>query len=184
MSLGLFIAILRYLLILPISWAATLLAYLFAPIAALPIFVRLGITGREYLVWLWQWLTTHDAPVDSFFIDAYFSRSVLLGRFTREQILASAFLRYVGRVMWIWRNPAYYIKHHYLGFDTTGTTDAYTKGVRLGTQTNERGQVGFLYERRFRYLHIQFGWKLYRSDPDGKRMYAFRVKPELRPGWS
>lgn len=101
MNLGLFIAILRYLLILPISWVATLLAYACAPISALPVFVRLGITGREYYVRLWQWLATHDAPADSFFIDAYFTRSFLMGRFTREQIQASAFLRYMGRVMWI-----------------------------------------------------------------------------------
>lgn len=183
MSLGLFIAILRYLLILPISWAATLLAYLFAPIAALPIFVRLGITGREYLVWLWQWLTTHDAPVDSFFIDAYFSRSVLLGRFTREQILASAFLRYVGRVMWIWRNPAYQAKH-WLGYDASGSEPIHrikeADGVgRMFIRKNHKGHTGFYYEKRTNRWHIQFGWKLYRRDPDGKRMIAFRLKPSL-----
>lgn len=181
MNLGLSLAILRYAVTLPISWIATLLAYAFATTAALPIFVRPGNSGREYLVWLWQWLATHDAPADSFFVDAYFTRSVLLGRFTREQIRASPFLRYVGRVLWIWRNPAYQVKH-WLGYDASGT-EPITRvkeadGVgRMFVRKNPKGFTGFYYEKRTERLHIQFGWKLYRRDPDGKRMIAFRFKP-------
>lgn len=181
MSLGLTVAVLRYILILPISWIATLLAYLFAPIAALPVFVRVGVGGREHYVRLWQWLTTHDAPADAFHMDDYYRRSVLLGRFSREQILATAFLRYVGRVMWIWRNPAYQVKH-WLGYDASGTDPIQrvkeADGVgRMFVRTNYKGRVGFFYEKRTNRLHIQFGWKLYRRDPDGRRMIAFRFKP-------
>lgn len=184
---------LRYLAFWPVSLLAVWVACVLAPIAALPIFVRShspkGVYGDpregEWLSQGWAWITTHDAHVDQYAYSSMGQRHWLLKRYDRDNPASNpGWLRYANRVLWIWRNPAYYTKHHWLGFDTTGTADAYTKGVRFGAQTNERGQVGFLYERRFRYLHIQFGWKLYRSDPDGKRMYAFRVKPELRPGWS
>ena len=183
MTAGLTIAIVRYLLILPLSWTATLLAYLFAPLAALPVFVHVGSDSREYYVWLWRWLTTHDAPADTFFIDGYFIDSWILGRFTREQIRASPFLRYVGRVLWIWRNPAYQVKH-WLGYDTSGSEPIHrikeADGVgRMFIRKNHKGHTGFYYEKRTNRWHIQFGWKLYRRDPDGKRMIAFRLKPSL-----
>ncbi len=153
--------ILRYILYWPLNILSVVVAYILAPIAALPVFVTTtppkGAYGNprvgEWLVQFWAWITTHDAHVDSGRVDNYFT------------VPDSAWGRYKARVLWIWRNPAYYFKHHVIGI-----------------RASDPG--AFLYERRFKYLHVQFGWKLYRNDPDGKRMYAFRIKPELKEGWS
>ena len=174
------LALIRYIPSVIVDLIADALALVLAPVAALFVVTK---DGREYLTPFWQWTTTHDAPVDSFFIDNYFTQSFVLGRFTREQILASAFLRYVGRVMWIWRNPAYQVSH-WLGYDASGTEPIQrvkeADGVgRMFIRKNHKGHTGFFYEKRTDRWHIQFGWKLYRRDPDGKRMIAFRLKPSL-----
>lgn len=167
-------AILRYIIYLPASWAAVLVAWAVAPFAALPFFVRHvpppGCYGDlregEWLTpWL-AWVTTHDAHVDQYAYGSMGRKHWLLKRFNTESPeLNPGWLRYANRVLWIWRNPAYYVKHHWLGLHKDDP------GI-------------FLFERKFRYLHVQFGWKVYRNDPDGKRMYAFRLKPELKEGWS
>lgn len=165
-------SVIKYVLCLPLSWLAVLVAYLLAPVAALPIFVRStapqGAYGDprdgEWLTQFWAWITTHDAHVDQFAYASFGKTHWLLKRFNRHGE-NPGWLRYANRVLWIWRNPAYYVKHH-----------------ALGIHKDDPG--AFLYERKFRYLHVQFGWKLYRKDPDGRRMYAFRLKPEFKEDWS
>lgn len=159
-------AILRYVLYLPINLAVTALVFVLAPVVALPIFVREGEDGREwYVPWL-AWASTHDTPVDTYAYGRVGRTHWLLKRFKVEPgSVNPGWLRYMNRLLWLWRNPAYWFKHH-----------------TLGLRHDHQGI--FLYERKFRYLHVQFGWKVYRNDPDGKRMYAFRLKPELKEGWS
>lgn len=182
------LAILRYLLFVPISLLAAWASMLLAQIAALPVFVRRTPPKGTYSEradgeWLcqgWAWVTTHDAPVDSYAHGTAGHTHWLLKRFNRVSPESNpGWLRYANRVLWVWRNPAYYVKHHALGFDTAGAQDTYVRG-RFDTIRNGRGRIGFLYEREYRYLRIQFGWKLYRDDPDGKRMFAFRLKPKFR----
>src|SRR5690606_27578269 len=121
----------------------------------------------EWLCQGWAWITTHDAPVDQYAYGTKGHTHWLLNRFYLAEPGANpGWLRYVNRVLWIWRNPAYYVKHHLLGFDTAGAVDPYTRS-RFDTLTNGRGQTAFLFERQWPRLRVQFGWKLYRDDPDG-----------------
>lgn len=167
-------AILRYIPRAIVDVLADLLAYPLAPIAAL--FVTIDSNGRYQLHPAWRWIYTHDAPVDSGHVDGYWKTT-----------------GYWSRVKWIWRNPAYQVSH-WLGYDQTGvdTTRGLYKDPRWDSGVpnrafwkvrNSRGQVGFLYQRQWYYwrdfcIEMQFGWKLYRRDPDKRCMLAFRCVPK------
>lgn len=186
------LAVLRYLVYLPVSWVTVIAAWVLAPVAALPFFVRSvpppgfygDPRGGEWLTPWWSWITTHDAHVDTYAYGSKGRKHWLLKRYNIvDPSQNPGWLKYANRVLWIWRNPAYSVKHFLLGFDSQG------QGVTLGRSftyytVNLDGRYAFLVERKFKHLHVQFGWKLYRTDPDGRRMFAFRVKPEFKEGWS
>lgn len=163
----------KYVLFSMISIVADLAAIVFSPVAAL--FVRDG-----KLPHFWKWITTHDAPIDSGHIDGYWPTPT-----TKRGL-------YWSRVKWIWRNPAYQVDH-WLGYDQVGV---YIKKYFDGSETwdsgkpsysywraiNENGQEAFLWEKQIyfyknRCIELQFGWKLYRKDPDHVCMLALRVNP-------
>src|SRR5699024_5871215 len=101
-------------------WLGKLVVWVFAPIMALPWFIRHveenAVTGfpslmpgqpREFLVpWL-MWAQTHDAPLDEWRYESYSDGS----RFKHN--------KYLARVFWLWRNPAYGLSEA-LGFDQAG----------------------------------------------------------------
>ena len=170
-------AILKYIPLAVVDIVADFLAILLSPIAALFYEKK---EGREYLKPFWKWTTTHDAPVDAGRVDGYF------------KVSDNSWGRYVSRVKWIFRNPAYQVSH-WLGYDQTGVDT--TKGLykdplwdsgvpnkAFWKVKNSKGQVGFLYQQQWYYyknycVEMQFGWKLYRRDPDKKCMIAFRFSP-------
>lgn len=166
----------KYSLFAMVSVAADLLAFILAPVAVL--FV---IDGK--LPKLWQWISTHDAPIDSGHLDHYWpTPTTKLGL-------------YWSRVKWIWRNPAYQVGH-WLGYNKDGVfiikhsdnSDFWDTGIpnrAFWTAINKHGQRAFLYERQINWLfgftlELQFGWKLYRKDPDNRCMLAFRIAPFKR----
>lgn len=176
------LSILRYIPRAIIDLCADILAFILAPIAAL--FVKDGEIHP-----LWKWITTHDAPIGSGHIDGYWPKPKLL---------------WWSYVKWIWRNPAYQVGH-WLGYDQTGmvttrrlygtdTTHGLYKDPRWGTGVpnrsfwrvvNKGGQTGFLAQGQIYYyknwcIEYQFGWKLYRRDPDKRCMLAFRISPFKR----
>lgn len=174
-------AIVRYILYWPVNIFFWLLAWVLAPIAALPVFVRLDSTGREVYVPFWRWISTHDTQVDTYFWGTAGRTHWYLKRFTEKQFLANRWARYVNRVLWIYRNPAYWVKHYWLGFQAS-TSVVYMgpawQGYVLVSANGDK--TAFLYEHESNHLQIQLGWKLYRDDPDGRRMYAFRFKPSVK----
>lgn len=121
MNAGIAVAILRYIPSAIAALLADLLAYLLAPVAALPIFIRADHEGREHIAPVWQWITTHDALIDVFGRSDSDARREhwLLGRYSVAEIQASSWLRYAARIFWIWRNPAYQVSH-WLGYDQRG----------------------------------------------------------------
>jgi hypothetical protein len=200
MTAGLARALVRYVPSAIIATIADVLAFVLAPIAALPVFVRVGDDGRERLVWYWQWITTHDQEIDLILRHpTAIQEHWLLGRFGRERVLSSPVLRWYARAAWIWRNPAYYVQW-LLGYDMTGvqitkhvdgsdTWDTGQPSMSYWTAVNARGQTAFLWERQIYYtdhrcLELQFGWKLYRTQVEdkGRCMLAFRVSPFRRYG--
>lgn len=112
MNAGLALAIARYIPSAIIALVADALAFLLAPVAALPIFTTYDVKGREHLAPFWRWITTHDAPID---LLIHHERGIaehwLLGRYSMLEVQASPWLRYAARVFWIWRNPAYQVSH-------------------------------------------------------------------------
>lgn len=164
-----------------ISLVADILAFILAPIAVL--FVKDGQLPK-----FWQWISTHDAPIDSGHLDNYWpTPTTKLGL-------------YWSRVKWIWRNPAYQMGH-WLGYNQTDveitkhsdnedTWDTGTPNKAYWTAVNNKGQKAFLYEKQSNWklpffktiftLEQQYGWKLYRKDPDGKCMLALRCNPFKR----
>lgn len=185
------LAVIRYVPCAIIDLVADLLAFPLALIAALPVFVITDENGRQHLRPIWRWIYTHDAPVDEYVMGLYFHQNRILSRYSLQKIRDSALLSYIGRVAWIWRNPAYRVSH-WLGFDQRGVTpspdrfrddrwDTGEPNKAFWRVQNRRGQTGFLYQRQinwWRYtLEMQFGWKLYRRDADEVCMLAFRFWP-------
>ena len=170
-------AIIRYIVSAAIDIAADILAFILAPIASM--FIA-RIDGREHIHPFWTWITTHDAPIDAGRVDGYF------------QVPDTKIGHYWARVKWIWRNPAYQVSH-WLGYDQRGVImspdrfknplwDTGVPNRSFWRVVNRRGQVGFLYQRQLYYtkrhcIEMQFGWKLYRRDPDNRCMLAFRISP-------
>lgn len=183
---------LKYTLFAIISVVGDFLAAILAPLAAL--FCYRGSDGREHLYSFWKWITTHDTPVDTYTEARGFSKDNhwYLGRYSYEEINSSKWLRYVSRIVWIWRNPAYQLDH-WLGYDQEGVVltkyaeseDTWDVGVpsyAYWTAVNHKGQKAFLWERQIYFykkhcLEMQFGWKLYRDDPDSRCMLALRITP-------
>lgn len=190
-------AVVRYAFSAVIDLAADILAFILAPIAALPCFIKVHPNGRERIRGAWQWITTHDAPIDTYAYGSAGRKHWLLKRFDVDNPANNpAWLRYANRVLWIWRNPAYQVSH-WLGYDQRGVTPSPDrfKDPRWDTGepnrafwrvVNHRGQVGFLYQQQINWwrftLEIQFGWKLYRRDDDQRCMLAFRFIPFKRYG--
>lgn len=180
----------RYILYAILSVIMDAVAVVVAPIAAL--FVKYE-DGREYLKSPFHWLTTHDAPVDSFLFDEYWMSYPIF--VTLQDYHGNSIVRYFARIMWIWRNPAYKFDHM-LGYDQTGiaiktfadaseTWDSGKPSYGFKLAINDNFERAFLYERQIYYykrmcLELQFGWKLYRNDPDKVCMLAFRISPFKR----
>lgn len=190
-------AILRYIPSAIVALLADLLAFLLAPVAALPIFIKTDREGREHIAPFWQWITTHDALIDIYIYSKGRADHWLLGRYSQSEILSSPWLRYAARVFWIWRNPAYQVSH-WLGYDQRGVAltklrdesslwDTGAPSTSLWIAENAHGQHAFLFEKQWyfwrnRCVEMQFGWKLYRNDPDQVCMLAVRFTPFKKYG--
>ncbi len=195
----------KYICYALLSVVADLLAFVLAPVASLPLFIKTDGSGRETIHRMWKWITTHDAPIDLYtHHEDGQSKHWYLKRFTPEQIKQSKWLRYTCRVFWIWRNPAYQFDH-WLGYDQKGVTltkhsqneskwDTGIPNKAYWTAINGKGQKAFLFEKQSTWgynfkniwkklpdctftLEQQYGWKLYRDDSDEVCMLAFRVHP-------
>lgn len=186
------LALIRYIPSAIIDLVADFLALVMAPVAAC--FVA-RIDGRDHIHPYWRWITTHDAPVDEWWHGGYGRAGWIKRRFNSADYRRSAVLRWACRVMWIWRNPAYQVAH-WLGYDQTGvdTTRGLYKDPRWDSGKpnkafwrvkNKKRQTGFLAQGQLYYyknwcIEYQFGWKLYRRDPDKRCMLAFRISPFKR----
>ena len=198
-------AILRWFLCALAFWIAAILSYPLALLACLPCFVytaeESSITGhpsllpgtpREFLRQPWKWMTTFDAPADELIYAGYFTSTWYLDRFTKAQVLASGWLRYVGRVMWVWRNPCYQLAQ-WLGYNQQGlrylaqrdNDRLWKSGVNNWSYwifDNDRGQVGFCFELQWFYwgqrcLEVYIGWKHDWAEPDHVCMLVARITP-------
>lgn len=183
----------RWLVYFPLELGVKALAMLLTPLVA--IFVtkewrtdRVKRRGnvqvtmqREYLISWLRYFQTHDNAVDEYWWGLFSESSYLpLVRLaTQEQYDASAFLRYLCRVLWMWRNPAYGFSYHWFGraLDAVVTVEEVgDKAQGLWVRRTKRGS-SFQYQAhrpvgKF-YLDINIGWKEHDGFP--RVMYAGRV---------
>lgn len=194
------LAILNWLWKVPVLTVLSLIAYVINPLLAL--FITKAeeseTTGfpslhrgmmREFLIKplrIWQ---SEDAPVDEYYwadyeINGWFQRTF------REYYKSSAGVRYLYRVMWLYRNPAYGFGNA-LGYDSKGmyfTTERSSEHLWHKGKTNSSwwvarnsyGETGWCYHLQWHFykrrcLEIYIGYKLL---ADGrKKSVAIRFNP-------
>lgn len=138
--------------------------------------------GREYLVKPLYWFQTHDNPVDEYWYGGYFTDSFF--RYVREaspyQYESSAWLRYVCRLFWLWRNCAYGFSYNLFGRDLIGEevvtetgNEKFGKWRRFILRSNSwqlkaHIPIGFGLQ-----LDVNIGWKTHKGFP--RAMYADRL---------
>ena len=163
---------LLWIIYFPLQLAISLFCKVTAPIACLFVTKRLRTDrvkvyggeemtfDREYL-WgpfiLWQ---THDAACDEYYLGGYSHLSVFpfICNCTDIQYKRNSFIRYVYRVLWVWRNTAYGFAYWVFGRRVYDTHFQIKKDIPLFG--------GY-------FLSVNIGWKSNRSAPDINRlMYA------------
>lgn len=165
----------RYLLLLPLSIAMTMLAHALAPV--LPLFATNGWLPK----WLW-WFQTPDNPL---FGDR--------GHWERWMYKS----RYWQQVVWLWRNPVY-------GFEWDGPlaakiteeskTELFAVWGDPWIKNRDNAKAGWYYCELDKYWNFkaviplwgdlafmpEFGWKLQGfaqgRETEGKAMYAFSLR--------
>lgn len=137
---------------------------------------------RDYLVRRLYWFQTHDNAVDEYWYGCFNESSVLryLREATQEQYNTSWKLRWLCRVMWLWRNCAYGFSYNLFGRDLNGEeTLAETGNEQSGYwkklifrsnswQLKAHYPIGFHI-----YIDINIGWKTHRGFP--RAMFASRI---------
>ena len=136
---------------------------------------------------IWQ---TPDAPVDEFWYGDY-TGWPKDGR-TQAEYDSSAWLRYLCRVNWLWRNAAYGFGAKW-GYSDKGMYALYTKDnddqwksgknvCSFWKVCNDNGDIGWLlraqvYFYKNRCVEIIFGYKLLGITVGGKKLVAIQCSP-------
>lgn len=195
----------RYLFIM----VCTLATFPLAPLLALFVVYReeSETTGypsqfpgmpRAFLVRPLRLFQTHDDCLDAYWYSGKYRALPWLARYTQADYDRMAWLRYVCRVAWLWRNPAYGFAQA-VGFDQDGMTYLYARdeeslwdtgapNLSLWIVRNARGQSAFLFQwqwyfYRDRCLEVALGWKIpWEGDPRNRAMLAARISPFKRYG--
>ena len=198
--LGLALMVLRYAVFAVISIAANLLVWVLSPVLALLVVVEPWQGAqREWLPRWCRWLQTHDAPLDEWWRGGYYKNAFAWSaKLTDADFVRSAWLRYVARMCWLQRNPAYGLATYGLGYlcavgklkglffyrysDSTwdSATSNYDFGVFCNPDLPLWGRYAFIWRGQFyytrtRYLRVQIGWKVQREEP--KVMLATHINP-------
>lgn len=194
------LSILNWAWKVPVLIALSLIAFVINPILAL--FITKAeeseTTGlpslhpgmpREFLIKplrIWQ---SEDAPVDEYYW-ANYEPNGWFQRTFRDKYEASAGVRYLYRVMWLYRNPAYGFGNR-LGYNSTGmyftakndNEHLWRTGVTNQSwwiARNSYGEIGWCYQLQWHFykrrcLEVYLGYKLL---ADGwNKSVAIRVNP-------
>ena len=145
---------------------------------------------REFLIKPLIWFQSTDAPLDEFWYGDY--PSSLKTKYDQAYYDSHWWLRYVMRVIWLWRNPAY-------GFGTAfGFADKdivmasvsdnekdWKSGKNVSSHwifTNSNGSVGWCYRAQFYYykthcLEMYLGYKILGDTIRGRKLVAMQFTP-------
>jgi len=197
-------AVLLWAIKVPVLFLLDIFTWVFSPIICL--FVRhaeeSSITGfpsmfpgkpREFLIKPLYKFQSFDAPLDEWwYSNDYGQGSWIKLNYTQADYDSTWWIRYVCRIMWLCRNPAYGFGHA-LGYDLTDpvylvtrdnsalwnsgkTHSSYWKVV------NRHGQIGWWFKAQYvfykkRYLEVNFGYKLDADSPDNLKVVAIQFTP-------
>lgn len=172
----------------------TILCYLFNPIAAIFTTKRERTDRvkrldnkqvtmqRDYLIPLFYWFQTHDNAVDEYWYGLFTETSIFpfVRNATQEQYDSNWFLRYLCRLLWMYRNCAYGFSYNLFGIEIIAEDTIKEYGVK---------EIGFWWRYRDRknswqfethiplfkrvQIDINIGWKKHTGFP--KVMYANRL---------
>jgi hypothetical protein len=141
---------------------------------------------RDYLLKPLMYFQTHDNAVDEGWYDGYVKDSYFkwLREATQEEYDSSWWLRYVCRVMWLYRNNAYGFLFYWfstpieplgtekiIGIEDSG--EFWMHYQQFKSSFKLEAQIPILFTDRFYSLNI--GWKAHRSAPLPLKMYANRI---------
>ena len=145
---------------------------------------------REFLIQQLIWCQTTDAALDEMWYGDY--PHYLKTKYTQQYYDTHWWLRYVMRVLWVWRNPAYGFGT-WLGYEAlelkiavdpnveplwqTGVNCSYTYWY-----TNYKGQCGFTHRSQWYYykqhcLELYLGYKVAGDTIKGKKLVAMQCTP-------
>ena len=140
---------------------------------------------RDYPIKFFTLWNTHDNALDEYFYDGYAKDSFFkfLREATQEQYNNSWWIRYICRVMWLYRNNAY----GFLFYWFSTPVEELEKEKIIGVEA--RGRFWMHYQQfkhsfklevqipipfTNRYYSANIGWKSHRSAPLPLKMYANR----------
>ena len=194
------LSVLNWMWKVPVLMVLTIVAFIINPILALFIThaEESEVTGfpslhpgmmREFLIKPLQIWQSEDAPVDEYYWADYESNGWFQRAF-RAKYSDSAVVRYMYRVMWLYRNPAYGFGNR-LGYDATEMVilnkfdnDHLWKSGHTNLSwwiaKNYHGQIGWCFQMQWHFykrrcLEVYLGYKLL---ADGKRKsVAMRFNP-------
>lgn len=197
------IAILNWAWRVPALIFLDLFTWIFSPILCL--FVtkaeESSITGhpslipgkpREFLIKPLRLFQSPDAPLDEWWFAGYEKDSWLKRTFNQYDYETRWWLRYVCRILWLCRNPAYGFGDR-LGYSASGMRflvsqdQDYLWKSGLPNRSfwkvvNDKGQIGWCYQAQIyfykqRCLEIYIGYKLLHKSATGRQMVAMRFNP-------
>jgi len=193
-TLGLILMAIRYCIFWTLSWLLTLLTWFLAPALALPCFVTIK-NEREWLVKGLRWFQSFDNPLDEWWM-AKPNNYCDNGKCTwLNWDFTKPFHRYLGRMFWLYRNPAYGFAQFVFGWGLTlkcgysivakqGLWDSGTNNYLLVIYEDKKACIFNRYAfqlklqyffRGKRYLRINAGWKAHAGF--NKLMLATHISP-------
>lgn len=187
---------LKWMAYFPLALLVELVCYILNPIVCL--FTRKEVRTdrakilggvvtmpRDYLLKPLMYFQTHDNAVDEWWYDGYAKDSFFkfLREATQEDYDKSWWIRYLCRVMWLYRNNAYGFLFYW--FSTPVEDLEYEKVVGVEDSGKfwmhyQAFKHSFKFECQIpilftnRYYSINIGWKAHRSAPLPLKMFANR----------
>lgn len=137
---------------------------------------------REYLIQPLYWFQTHDNAVDEYWWGTFYKTSFIpwVRNATQQEYDSSKTLRWMCRVLWLWRNCAYGFSYNLFGRDVlepevvteVGNVDkGYWKRFHKRSnswQLKAHYPIGFGVQ-----IDINIGWKIHKGFQ--RAMYADRI---------
>lgn len=148
---------------------------------------------REFLIKPLRWFQSTDAPLDEWWQSSdYGKNGYLKTHFNNEYYNTHWWLRYVCRILWVCRNPAYGFGLA-LGYDSKNMTYIIKKDEEILWKTgvsnssyyvvvNPKGEIGWWYKcekfyTKNRCIMISIGYKLDADSIDGRKFVAMQFNP-------